>query len=687
MKYLKGVLIIVFCSILFQSCIPDDGQIGVFTVLPFPDYFEIKGVSELKVDEIKTYFGIEGIEIPVRDGLLKNITPISTQEQADIVYSISETYEIGSNGYKLEISKNQINIKSRDTAGLFYALISLQQIMEDALDQKKNLPICNITDAPKLSYRAIHLDVKHHREKLDYYYHLIRKLSNYKINGIIVEMEDKLGYELQPIVASEDAISIEDWQKLSEYAKDRFIEISPLIQGLGHASFILKHDEYKKLRDDPESDWAFNPLDPETYKVQFDLYSDAIKATPHGKYLHVGGDEVHTTGRNSGKSPLELQLSWLRKVCKFAEEQGRIPIFWDDMPLKQADVYSPMYNTELGKEEVDRIWKQNEHKLITFLDSFPKNCIYMRWNYDTPEAIGNKKAMAWFMEHGLQVMGATAGQTRWVLMPQNESNMGNIENFAINSIDEKLDGLLLTLWDDDSPHFELYNRGIVSFAQYTWVGKTDREKLKSAYRHREFSYAVSDSSIAFIDSLEHLVAFWNNQLLKEDRRNRLKFKSNPIDAVIDFPDLNNKGEWSKKNTELLSQAAKNVEIGNEIATKIIAIQSLSRRNKYTLDVYGAVNRLVQFSNKAILELEILDKSQNKDEELTAIENVRKLKNEFKLIRDNLEKIYSETRILTKPENYILDQDHHKHLANQTKSFDWQLYAEMLFIEKIEQVFK
>ena len=103
-------------------------------------------------------------------------------------------------------------------------------------------------------------------------------------------MEDKIKYERQPDVGSADALSISAWKKLCNYAQERNIEISPLIQGLGHASFILKHNKYKKLRDNPKSDWAFNPLDPETYEVQFDLYLDALEATPHGRYLHIGGD-------------------------------------------------------------------------------------------------------------------------------------------------------------------------------------------------------------------------------------------------------------------------------------------------------------------------------------------------------------------------------------------------------------
>ena len=95
-----------------------------------------------------------------------------------------------------------------------------------------------------------------------------------------------------------------------------------MIQGLGHASFILKHDEYKHLRDITESDWAFNPLEQETYDVQFDLYKDALEATPYGQFLHVGGDEVRVIDRN-GKKGFELNLYWLKKVSEFAEKNKR----------------------------------------------------------------------------------------------------------------------------------------------------------------------------------------------------------------------------------------------------------------------------------------------------------------------------------------------------------------------------
>ncbi len=675
------------CFILAFSCqIPSEKQ-GDFKLLPNPQQFEIKGTSTLKFNDIQYYYPQEGIDLPAVGDLLKHIQPVEAPSKAQIIYSIESSLDVKAEGYTLDISNKQITINGKDKAGLLYAFMTLEQLMEDAKEQDTALPLCSIEDFPLLTYRAIHLDMKHHREKLEYYYRLVDKLARYKVNGIIAEIEDKLKYKRQPVVGSADALSIEEWIKLSNYAKKRNIEISPLIQGLGHASFILKHEQYEDLRDDPESDWAFNPLDPKTYEIQFDLYLDAIDATPHGRYLHIGGDEVHTTGRGSGMSALELQLIWLNKVCAFAEEHNRIPIFWDDMPLKHAGVYRAMFNTQLTQQEVDSIWEENEHKLLEVLDQFPKNCIYMRWNYSSPQAIGNGKAMEWFRTNGLQVMGATAGQTRWVLMPQNESNFDNIRSFAVSSINNGLNGLLLTLWDDDSPHFELYWRGIIAFAEYTWSGdKRTKEDIKSAYRQREFSYTLAGTELAFIDQLEMPVAFWENALLKGNKRIRLQKMDDSIaEGIIDFPDKNKKGEWATQYEQRLERAAIVLNLCDSIEAKITNMKSRAVRNIYTLEVYEQVNEMARFSARALLALEAYNKAPGQQEELEAIKLIRRLPDEFELLRLQLEQVYSKTRVLTKPEDYILGQDNHSHLANQTISFDWQFYAEMLFLEKMEGI--
>ncbi len=685
MKIFRGILI-PGCLFMLLGCQSPSNEMGIFELLPQPQHFEIKGISSLEYDDMLNYHASDGAELPWCGELLKDVQSADEAARAEIIFQIDAALDLPAEGYTLDISKKQVSITGKDKAGLLYAFMTLNQLLEDAGEQDVSLPVCSIVDYPMLSYRAIHLDVKHHLEKTDYYFRLLDKLARYKVNAIIVELEDKIAYERSPGIGSEDALSIDEWKELSEYAMARNIEISPLVQGLGHASFILKHDKYKDLRDDPNSDWAFNPLDPGTYDLQFDLYLDAMEAMPYGRYLHVGGDEVHTTGRGSGKSELELQLTWLNKVCEFAAEHGRIPIFWDDMPIKYAGVYRTMFNPDLTKDEVSEAWEKNEGKLLEFLDQFPKNCIYMRWNYFVPQAEGNLKAMDWFLENGMQVMGATAGQTRWVLMPQLESNIDNIRSFAVTSVDKGLDGLLLTLWDDDSPHFELYQRGIVFFAEYTWTGeKRSKEQLKSAYRHREFSNAVADPEYAFVDALEMPVIFWLDGLLKKDLRKYISRLDDPMnEAVIDLPDLDNKGEWSIKYADRLEKAVVAMNNYESIAAKINDMRSLASRNIYTLEVYEQVNELAVFVPHSLLSLKALDASQNEQEEKAALDKLRNLEGEFSSLRQKFEQVYGEIRILTKPANYILDQDHHRHLANQSVSFDWQFYAEILFLEKVQR---
>lgn len=681
MRQIVTLLITVFLI----GCSNKIKNLDGFKLLPSVQEVEYNNdLSNLNFENIKFAHSANNTELPIRFDFTNHIEN-NKQIESTIDYSIESNLNLNEEGYILNIFKNKISIIAKDEGGLFYAFITLDQLLEDSKDKNVNLPMVSIKDYPLLKFRPIHLDVKHHMEKKSYYFNLIDHLAKQKINGIIVEFEDKLKYELRPEIGAPDAPSIDWWIEISEYANKRNIMINPLVQGLGHASFILKHEKNKHLRDVPDSDWAFNPLNSQTYDLQFDLYLDAIKATPYGKYLHVGGDEVHLLKRE-GKSELELNLIWLNKVCQFAEKHNRIPIFWDDMPLKHAGVYRPMFNSEISMEKVDEIWEKNELNLMQFIEKFPKNAVYMRWNYQKSDTYGNQKAMDWYMNNGLNVMGATAGQTRWTLMPQNQSNISQIKSFAISSIEKNLEGLLLTLWDDDSPHFELYKRGIAAFSQYSWSGnKTTIEEFKTIYRHRTYGPEFSNNEFAFIDKLEKPVSLWLNMLLEEKvRRAAISKEENPLETfIIDLPDLENKGMWSKKYFNKIKNAKASLLISKEVEETIDKLMENDSKNKYTLEVYKQVNELVKFSSNIIITLEKLDLSAEIDYEKTAFNEIRNFEDKFNSLRINFEEVYSKTRILNKPENYILDQDHHNHPANQTINFDWQFLSEKYFLKKIK----
>jgi len=683
-------IVILLITFLLIGCSNKIENLEKFKLLPSVQEVEFSNAfSNLNFENIKFAYSINNTELPIRFDFTNHIEN-NKQSESTIDYHIDSSLNLNQEGYKLNVLKNKISIEAKDEAGLFYAFTTLDQLIEDSKDQNVNLPMLSIKDYPLLKFRPIHIDIKHHMEKKSYYFNLIDHLAKQKINGIIVEFEDKLNYELRPEIGSPDALSIGWWIELSEYANSRNIMINPLVQGLGHASFILKHEKNKHLRDVPSSDWAFNPLNSETYDLQFDLYLDAIKATPFGKYLHVGGDEVHLLKRE-GKSELELNLIWLNKVCQFAEKHNRIPIFWDDMPLKHAGVYRPMFDSEISKEKVDEIWEKNELNLLKFIEKFPKNAIYMRWNYQKSDTYGNQKAMDWYTNNNLKVMGATAGQTRWTLMPQNQSNIPQIRAFAISSIERNLEGLLLTLWDDDSPHFELYKRGIAAFAQYTWSGnKKSIDDFKEIYRHRTYGTEFSNNEYAFIDKLEKPVSLWLNMLLEDKvRRAEISKEENPLETfIIDLPDLENKGMWSKKYFNKVKNAKASLLISKEIEETINKIMENDPKNKFTLEVYKQVNELVKFSSNIIIALEKLDLLKEIDyPKETELNEIRNIQDKFDSLRKNLEEVYSKTRILEKPDSYILDQDHHNHPANQSKNYDWQFFSEIYLLEKIENYYK
>ena len=239
---------ILLASIIFIYSSSFSQTTGDFAILPTPTHFEVTGSSQLKSSDLKKFYSANSATPPIFSDRLKSLKATSNRNDAQLLLEIDSTLDLAADGYTLKIINRQIHIKGKDEAGLFYGVKSLEQMMVDADEQNVFLPVCEIEDAPRLSYRAVHLDVKHHIDKKEYYYQLIDKLASYKINAMIAEVEDKLKYKRRPLIASADALSIEEWRNISDYALARHISISPLIQGLGHASFILKHAKYHDLR-------------------------------------------------------------------------------------------------------------------------------------------------------------------------------------------------------------------------------------------------------------------------------------------------------------------------------------------------------------------------------------------------------------------------------------------------------
>jgi hexosaminidase len=655
-----------------------------FKLLPQPQKIELLNEKGLYYTDLRDVYLKNTNQKPVMTGLLENLPLSGIQKEGTLSLILSHDLGLPSpEGYTLEIKDKQVIIQAEQEAGLFYGIQTLIQLLEDSHDQKIEIPACRIVDYPEIAYRAIHLDLKHHIDAGHYYSQMIDRLANIKINAIIIEFEDKLRYRQAPLVGAANAITIEEFAAISRYAKERNIEISPLIQGLGHASFILKHEEYKKLRDDPASDWVFDPLNPETYKLQFALYEDAIAATPYGKYLHIGGDEVGTLGKSelckkSGKNPFELQMYWLKKVTEFANEHNRIPIFWDDMVFKLSGLYKTTYDPEITEQNVRDLWTKNMPMLEKSIPLFPQNCVYMRWNYDYPKLPGNLNAIDWYKEHGLNMMAATSAQCMTAMMPRNNSNFQAIKDFCQLTSEKRMNGILCTIWDDCSPHFETVWRGLYDFALFSWnYEDISPETANALFRHRFYSPELEPASFEFQNLLEKALAFWDVALISEgDRENYHKtFK------LIDLPDANKKGIWAMKYKEKIGLAGDAVSQYRLINTRIEKALELSRRNTYSVEVFKQINELQVYPSNLLLLLQQYDNAPAQNKKEISL-RIKKFVNDFGALRVRLETVFSETRILGNPEEYQLDSNFHQHLANGTNNTDWMYMYELVMNQKI-----
>lgn len=653
-----------------------------FQIIPQPQHIEMHKGRGINYDEIRFIFNKSQIQYPVLGSFLDALPRTEKPGKGVFLHIHTENVPDSPEGYVLTVQRDGIHISSKSSAGLFYGCQTLEQLMEDSRDFQAPIPYMKITDYPAVSYRAVHLDTKHHLDRMEYYYRMMDKLSRYKINAVIWELEDKFRYSSHPELAASNAISKQEMQALCRYAKERNIEISPLVQGLGHASYILKH--HQDLRENPKSDWELCPSNSKTYELLFDLYGEAIKAMPYGKYLHIGGDEITAIGidercRATGKSAFELQMDWLDKVCQYARENGRIPIFWDDMPLKYAGLWTTILSDKT-EEELDKVW--NTEKLDRAIDLFPKNCIYMRWNYGDPTKPAHKRLLNWYQEKGLPVMAATAASSGdSPFMPREHTKSGYIKSFCQLTTENKLQGVLATAWDDGSPHLETVWRGLIALGEFSW--NPDGREISDfieAHGQREFGFEAGKGKMDFLQELEKSFFFFDGALVKSGRRNPAWGVT--AFTLIDLPDKNHRGLWSEKYSDKIKRAQEEDIRYEEIKKGLAEAKAEALRNRYTLNVYEQNNNLQNFPVKLLLALYHYDQAKDDQQLKQAAMQLKDICHSLPRLQKSLEEVYSETRFMEQPEGYVEDMNHHNHLSVKSLNSDWIFLYELPMVTKI-----
>lgn len=390
-------------------------------------------------------------------------------------------------GYKLEITEREILIEGADAAGVYYGAQTLKQCLRHSpknADGGVSAPALLITDWPSLKYRAMHYDTKHHQDKKAYVESFIKDMAAYKVNMLVWEWEDKLAFRKHPEIGAPGAFTIEEMQELTRFARQHHMQIVPLVQGLGHVSYILKHPQHHHLREIPDSNWEFCPLKEGSYQLLFDLWDEAIEATPGSEFLHIGGDETYELGEGVacgckakadeiGKDGL-MQL-YIRRCVAHGEKRGRKVMSWG------------------GRWKPDRKQENQPPKNMYMFNVFSEQTEYLKqsqeagykWFVYAPNTSITPLFQAWF---------PWVYNTMWKPHPLRPREGGFIETSeAIKAAGraQAAEGSIATSWDDSGLHNQTWIPRFVCAAEASW--KADGPDMDTWARRYFRSYYGEES--------------------------------------------------------------------------------------------------------------------------------------------------------------------------------------------------
>lgn len=309
-----------------------------------------------------------GFKLTVKNEIGKNENFISF-----ILYHSNYSDE----GYKLKINKNKISISFKTSAGAFYGIQSLIQLLP--MDKKLPLilPLVTIKDYPAFSYRGMHLDVSRHFFPLSYIKKYIDYLAMHKMNNFHWHLTDDQGWRIEikkyPLLTEVGGCrnqtlvgrygsdkydgtkycgyyTQEQIKEVVKYAAERYVNIIPEIEMPGHALAAIT--AYPELSCYPTSEkkvaetWGVfeDIICPTDYSFTFleNVLTEVINLFP-STYIHIGGDEAPKEAwKNSAfaqslikekkmKDEHELQSYFIQRIEKFVNSKGRKIIGWDEI--------------------------------------------------------------------------------------------------------------------------------------------------------------------------------------------------------------------------------------------------------------------------------------------------------------------------------------------------------------------
>ncbi|MFE9552785.1 beta-N-acetylhexosaminidase [Streptomyces sp. NPDC006703] len=382
---------------------------------------------------------------------------------------------LGDEGYRLTSGNGAVTVTANQPAGLFHGVQTLRQLLPAAVEKKGKQPgpwkIAGgtVTDWPRYAYRGAMLDVSRHFFGVDQVKRYIDQLALYKINTLHLHLSDDQGWRIAvdswPRLASYGgqtqvgggkggSYTKADYQAIIAYASAHYLRVVPEIDTPGHTNAALA--SYAELNCNgvapplyTGTNVGFSSLcvaKAVTYKFLDDVVREIAAMTP-GPYLHIGGDEAHST-------PHSDYVAFMDKVQPIVQKYGKTVMAWHEItgatPVQGAIA---QYWGTLGNEAQVAAAAKAGTKLVMS----PANHAYLDMKYDAKSPLGTSwagyvdvdKSYTW--DPATFVKGVPAGAVLGVEAPiwsETLTNSSQIEYMAF----PRLPGIAEIGWSPASTH-------------------------------------------------------------------------------------------------------------------------------------------------------------------------------------------------------------------------------------------
>jgi hexosaminidase len=326
--------------------------------------------------------------------------------------------------YRIKITPHGAEIRAASSAGLFYAVQTLGQLIEGD-GAAAALPEVEIHDWPSLPYRGTLLDIgqgpmsteQEIERQIDF-------LARWKANQFYLYSEGSIELDGYPLLDPQARLTKDQVRRIIQYARQRHIDVVPCVELFGHLHDLLTLEQYSDLG-------AVIPhgeeLDPRNLKVApllKDWIGQFLKLFP-SPFVHVGFDEpywIEQSARKNGTTPDKLFVEQLTAVAAQFQQQGKRVMAWGDIMVKYPDIVSRL----------------------------PKGLIAVAWCYDPAPDPEYKRWLEPLLASKIPFLVASAVDGTTEVTPNFPLSFANIDTFlAAGRKSQHFLGLINTLWGDD----------------------------------------------------------------------------------------------------------------------------------------------------------------------------------------------------------------------------------------------